>query len=98
MEFSAAGNNLHEYLAESDDLRDVLQEVSEQGADFWTLNVRWRTGFNATHVEAFTDDGPKTMEGVVYASGYYARYREHGTRYNAAEHVMQDWIDLIEHT
>lgn len=100
MEYSAAGNNLDELLRSSPELEAHLQELAETGADHWAVNSRWRTGFNATHIEAYTDHDPTdgNLRGIVYASGHYARYREHGTRYNEAEHVMQDAIDLIENT
>ncbi|MDH6283125.1 hypothetical protein [Prescottella agglutinans] len=100
VEFSAAGHNLDEYLRNSSDLRDHVLEVCELGADYWARESRWRTGFNATHIEASTDNegAGGNIRGVVYASGHYARYREHGTRYNEAEHLLQDVIDWIEHT
>ncbi|MBF6358199.1 hypothetical protein IU449_27255 [Nocardia higoensis] len=81
----------------SPELTAFVHELAEQGADRWSLRVRWRTGFNATHVEALSGPGEDgRIEGVTYASGYYARFREHGTRYNAAEHVMRDFIRDIE--
>lgn len=85
------------FMRESPELTEFVQELGEQGADRWAIRSRWRTGFNATHVEALTGPGADSdIEGVVYAEGYYARFREHGTRYNAAEHVMKDFIRDVE--
>ncbi len=89
--------DLGEFFRESTELGAFLQELGEQGADRWALRSRWRTGFNATHVEAFTElDDDGDQQGVVYASGYYARFREHGTRWNRPEHVMRDFIRDVE--
>ncbi|WP_109527261.1 MULTISPECIES: hypothetical protein [Nocardia] len=85
------------YMRKSDELTEFVQEIAEQGADRWATRVRWRTGFNATHIEAHS--GPSEsgdIEGVTYASGYYARFREHGTRWNRPEHVMRDFIRDVE--
>lgn len=97
MDFSPEGNNLDAYLRESDELRAYVQEVGEVGADGWAIRSRWRTGFNATHIRAYTHRGPGgQIEGVIDAWGHYARYREHGTRYNAAEGILDSYKDVVE--
>ncbi|MFD3594273.1 hypothetical protein ACFWU5_16215 [Nocardia sp. NPDC058640] len=97
MEYDGSELNLETYLREDLELGAFLLELGEQGADRWALRSRWRTGFNATHVEAFTELGESgVQEGVVYASGHYARFREHGTRWNKPEHVMRDFIRDVE--
>ncbi|WP_043654350.1 hypothetical protein [Nocardia thailandica] len=98
MEFDGSDHDLDIFLQDSAELGDFLQEVAEQGADRWTRSVRWKTGFNATHIEAYVqaaEDAP-VLEGIVLAWGYYARFREHGTRFNRPEHVMRDFIRDVE--
>jgi hypothetical protein len=97
MEYDATGFDLELMLRSSPDICDFVQDVADQGADRWRQRSRRRTGFNAEHVEAFTEPGPDgTIEGVVHATGHYARYREHGTRYNQPEHVMRDFIHDVD--
>ncbi|MFC4373373.1 hypothetical protein ACFO5K_04615 [Nocardia halotolerans] len=97
MEYDGSDLDLDAYFREDPTLRAFLQEVGEQGADRWALRSRWRTGFNATSVEAAVGlDETGKQEGIVYASGYYARFREHGTRWNRPEHVMRDFIRDVE--
>ncbi|WP_029923864.1 hypothetical protein [Nocardia otitidiscaviarum] len=96
MEYDGTDNDLDKLLRESPELRDFLKELAEQGSDRWALRSKWRTGFNATHVEADVMPGEDgVQEGIVYASGHYARFREHGTRWNRAEHVMHDFIQDV---
>ncbi|CCW12903.1 hypothetical protein EBESD8_34550 [Rhodococcus aetherivorans] len=48
-------------------------------------------------MEAQTDHGVSgNWEATIYASGHYARWREHGTRYNAPERVMSDYLRSID--
>ncbi|KZM69642.1 hypothetical protein [Nocardia terpenica] len=96
MDYDPTGNEFDLALDTGDDARRMLQEITDLGADFWRTRSRRRTGFNATHVTGYVDPGDGHQYGVVYASGHYARYREHGTRYNAAEHVMADFLRLLE--
>lgn len=97
MDYDGSNNDLDLLLRSSPELHDFLMEVAEQGADRWTTRSRWRTGFNATHVRAEVDtDDSGYLEGVVDAFGYYAEYREAGTRYNQPEHVLHDFMDEIE--
>ncbi len=98
MEYDSADFNLDRgFLRDSPELAEFLHEVAEQGADRWALRSRWRTGFNATHTETFVQpDERGNQEGVLVATGYYARFREHGTRWNRPEHVMRDFIRDVE--
>ncbi|QRI76263.1 MULTISPECIES: hypothetical protein [Rhodococcus] len=97
MDFDATGNNLEDMLSSSPGVRDWLHELAELGADDWSIRSRWRSGFNATHVEASTDHSAGgDYESTIYASGHYARWREHGTRYNAPERVMSDYLRSID--
>jgi hypothetical protein len=97
VEYDGADNDLELFLRESPELHDFVHEVAEQGADRWTARSRWRTGFNATHVSAYVEPGEDgVQEGVVFADGYYAEYRERGTRWNRPEHVMKDFIQDVD--
>ncbi|WP_280466068.1 hypothetical protein [Nocardia brasiliensis] len=97
MEYDSTDNELAEFMRDSPELRQFLQAVADQGAERWEARSRRRTGFNATHVEAYVEPGESgEQQGVVYASGHYARYREHGTRWNRPEHVMRDFKDDVE--
>lgn len=97
MDYDPAGNDLDAYLRESDELRDYVQEICEIGADIWAVRSKWRTGFNATHVRAYTDkDRDGDMIGVIDSWGHYARFREHGTRNNKAESILADFKQAIE--
>lgn len=98
MDYDAASFNLDTtYMRSSEELAEFALEIAEQGADRWSMRSRWRTGFNATNVTAHAGPGDSgDIEGVTYASGYYARFREHGTRWNRPEHVMRDFIREVE--
>lgn len=97
MDYDPTGNDLDAYLSSSDELRDYVHEVAEIGADRWAALSRWRTGFNATHVRAFTDTGRDgNIEAIIDAWGHYARFREHGTRHNKAESILADFKESIE--
>lgn len=98
MEFDNVDDaDLDRLLRSSPELAAFLQEVAEQGADRWAMRSRWRTGFNATHVVADVQpDQNGHLEGTVLAWGHYARFREHGTRWNRPEHVMRDFIRDVE--
>jgi hypothetical protein len=96
MDYDGSNNNLDEFMRSSPELIVFLQEIAEQGADRWATRSRWRTGFNATHVRAEVQkDDTGNLQGLVDAYGYYAKYREAGTRYNQPEHVLQDFMDQI---
>jgi hypothetical protein len=97
MEYDGSDNDLDLFMRESPELDEFVLEVAEQGADRWATRSRWRTGYNATHVSAYveaSETGEK--QGVVYADGYYAEYRERGTRWNLPEHVMKDFIQDVD--
>jgi hypothetical protein len=97
MDYDGSENDLDLFLRESSELQQFVLEVAEQGADRWATRSRWRTGFNATHVRAEVEkDDSGNIQGVVDAYGYYAEYREAGTRYNQPEHVLHDFMHDIE--
>lgn len=98
MEYDGTDFDLDDtFMRESVELTAFVHELAEQGADRWAARSKWRTGFNASSVQALSGPGEDgRIEGVTYAHGYYARFREHGTRYNKAEHVMHDFIRDIE--
>ncbi len=96
MDFDGADNNLDEFMRDGPELTEFLQEVTDQGQERWMSRSRIRTGFNAEHVRTEVEhDEDGNQMGVVDAFGYYAKYREAGTRYNEPEHVLQDWMDEI---
>lgn len=96
MQYDPSGNTIDELRRTSPDMRDFLQNLAQVGADFWRANSRVRTGFNARSVTAqVTEDADGYLMGVVYAHGHYARFREHGTRYNAAERVLRHAVEAI---
>ncbi|QOH59890.1 hypothetical protein [Rhodococcus rhodochrous] len=97
MEYDAAGNDLDRLMSDGEDLREALQGKATQLANYWTANSRKRTGFNSRSVVAYTGhDEDGNLVSVTYAFGHYARFREHGTRYNAAERVMRDGAEMLE--
>lgn len=97
MRYDPTGNDFHDMLSTSPQVRDWLLELAELGADEWSVRSRWRTGYNATHITASVDHGTDgDYEATIYASGYYARWREHGTRYNAPERVMSDYLRSVD--
>ncbi|WP_280455883.1 hypothetical protein [Nocardia brasiliensis] len=73
----------------------MLWTVVDVGADYWRTRSHRRTGHNASAVVGYVDPGDGHQFGVVYAYSRYARYREEGTRDNAAEHVLSDFSYLI---
>ncbi len=99
MQFDPSTNNLDAYERSSPDLARVLQAKAQVGADFWSANSIKRTGHNARSVEARVEkDGDGRQIGIVHAYSHYARFREHGTRYNAPERVLAQAIAVIEGT
>lgn len=86
MEYSPAGNNL--YLVTRPDnrkLKALVDAKAEAGQRYWTNNSVRRTGYNATHISILdgeSDDGD--MQDILYASGYYAKWRILGSRYAGA--------------
>ncbi|MEV6321375.1 hypothetical protein AB0M45_09285 [Nocardia sp. NPDC051787] len=96
MDYDPTGNRLELAVATGEDTRELLQQIAELGADYWRTHSHRRTGHNATSVIGYVDTGEKQQFGVVYAYSRYAEYRERGTRHNAAEHVMADFLHWIE--
>ncbi|WP_062989947.1 hypothetical protein [Nocardia anaemiae] len=96
MDYDPTGNTLDLAIDVGEDTREILQHIVEVGADYWRTRSHRRTGRNATSVIGYVDPGEGQQFGVVYAYTHYARYREEGTRHNAAEHVMADFVHMIE--
>lgn len=97
MRYDPTGADLERMLSESPQVRDYLLELAELGADEWAVRSRWRTGWNATHVSASVEHGPGgDFESTIYASAHYARWREHGTRFNAPERVMAEYLLKVD--
>ncbi|MGV9617112.1 hypothetical protein [Nocardia xishanensis] len=96
MDYDPTGNTLDLAVGTGEDTRQTLQAIVDLGADHWRTHSHRRTGHNATSVTGYVDPGGGHQHGVVYAYSHYARYREHGTRHNAAEHVMADFLHMID--
>ncbi|AVP71358.1 hypothetical protein [Prescottella equi] len=97
MRYSPGSNNLHEVPLRSEPLARLTHRKAQAGADFWTANSRIRTGYNASHVRVLDGRNAAGTARVstVYADGYYAKWREIGTRYNAPERVLRQSIAAI---
>lgn len=92
MRYDPTGNNLSDALRTSQPLRRILNRKAQAAAEYWTANSIIRTGFNASSVAVLEGIGGADrdrMVAVVYAHGYYAKWRELGTRYNRAERVLR---------
>ena len=97
MEYSAAGNELDDYLRGSQELEAMLYRAAVIGAAFWAAKSIVDTSFNSRAVLPLViRDEHGWQQGLVYAWGHYARFREHGTRYNAPERVLRQAIKIIE--
>lgn len=96
MDYNPVGNNLERAVYLGEDTRALLQRIADLGADYWRTHSHRRTGHNATSVVGYVDSGNGHQYGVVYADCRYARYREHGTRHQAAEHLMSGYLDMIQ--
>lgn len=97
MEYSAAGNELDDYLRGSQELEAMLYRAAVIGAAFWSAKSIVDTSFNSRAVlPLVTRDEHDRQMGLVYAWGHYARFREHGTRYNEPERVLHQAIKIIE--
>ncbi|MFI6045286.1 hypothetical protein ACIA8C_26900 [Nocardia sp. NPDC051321] len=96
MDFDPSNNELELAVGLGENTRQMLQQVVELGADYWRTRSHRRTGHNATSVIGYVDPGGGHQFGVVYAYSRYALYREAGTRDTAAEHVLADFVNLIE--
>ncbi|WP_225731093.1 MULTISPECIES: hypothetical protein [unclassified Nocardia] len=96
MDYDPTGNQFDIAVGEGEGTRQALEHIAARGAEYWRTRSRHRTGFNAISVIGYVDPGDGHQYGVVYAYGHYARYREQGTRYNAAEHVMADFLHGID--
>jgi hypothetical protein len=82
MEYSDQGNNFKDILGSSPELKNTLRRKAQIGADFWRANSVIDTGYNSQHVQVLESmGGPdnSVMTSVVYAWGYYAKWREIGS-------------------
>lgn len=96
MQYSAAGNNLDSYMRDDPNLRDLMIRKGVAGARFWTANSIVDTGHNSRSIGVLIDRNAAGHQfAVLYAFGHYARFREHGTRYNAPEKVLHKSVDVI---
>ena len=97
MQYDPTGNNLNQILVDGPALRDLLIRKAAAGARFWTAKSIVDTGHNSRSVGVVMDrDEHGHQTAVIYAFGHYARFREHGTRYNAAERVLRRSVDVIK--
>ena len=96
MDYDPTGNTLDLAVGTGSDTRQLLQHIVDLGADYWRTRSHRRTGHNATSVVGYFDPGGGHQYGVVYAYATYARYREEGTRDDAAEHVMADFLHSLD--
>jgi len=101
MHYNPAGNNLRDVPRTSEQVRVILNRKARAGADYWRSHSVVDTGYNAAHVrvveKAGGDDGE--MQSVIYAYGYYAKWREIGSSRagpRAPEWVLRDCIPTIE--
>lgn len=97
MRYSPGSNNLDQVPLRSEPLRRLVRRKAQAGADFWTANSRIRTGFNASHVRVLEglNLAGTAQVAVIYANGYYAKWREIGTRHNAPERVLRRSVAAI---
>jgi len=96
VEYDPSGNELELAVGIGEDTRHMLEDIVELGVDYWRTRSHRRTGHNATSVIGYVDPGDGHQFGVVYAYSHYAEYRERGTRHNAAEHLMADFLHWIQ--
>lgn len=91
--------SLRRILRDGPDLADMLDRKAAAGAAFWTANSIKRTGYNASSV--VVGDGRAAsgaMKRTIYAHGYYAKWREIGTRYHRPEAVLRRSVPTIAAT
>ena len=81
MLYDPARNNLDEVPRHSSKVAELLRRKAEAGANYWRTNSVRLTGYNASHVQVLTGRNPDTgaQQAIVYASGYYAKWREIGS-------------------
>ncbi|WP_433677980.1 hypothetical protein [Nocardia sp. CA-119907] len=96
VDYDPGGNTLDLAVGTGTGTRQILQHIVDLGADYWRTRSHRRTGRNATSVTGYVDPGDGHQFGVVHAYSHYAEYRERGTRYNAAEHVLADFLHGIQ--
>ncbi|MBF6332378.1 hypothetical protein [Nocardia transvalensis] len=95
MRYEARGADFDRVLATSPQLRALVWRKASAGAAYWRANSRRRTGYNASHVRVLAQTRNGKRVAVIYAHGYYAKWRELGTRWNAPEAVLRRSIPAI---
>lgn len=100
MEYNPAGNNLREVPRTSEGVKKIVRRKTRAAMDYWRTHSVVDTGYNASHIEGregTDDDG--NFQGVAYATGYYAKWREIGSSRagpRAPEWVLRRSIPTIE--
>lgn len=96
MEYSSDGNTLDQYMRDDPDLRDLMIRKATAGGRYWTAKSIVDTGHNSRSIGVLIDRNAAGHQfAVLYAFGHYARFREHGTRFNAPERVLHQSVDVI---
>lgn len=95
MRYTPPAGGFGRILRESRPLHELQQRKAGASAAFWRANSRVRTGYNAASVRVVAGVRGGRYVAVVYAHSHYARFREHGTRYNAAERVLRRSVPSI---
>lgn len=91
--------SLRRVLRDGPDLADMLDRKAAAGAAFWTANSIKRTGYNASSVTVRSGrTATGNMKRTIYAHGYYAKWREIGTRYHRPEAVLRRSFPTIAAT
>ena len=91
MEYVGTDNNLAQFLRTSPELEQFVRTVAQQGAEYWTSHSVVDTGYNSQHVEARTQHSENgVIEGVIHATGYYAKWREIGSSRSGAS--APEWV------
>lgn len=76
MQYNSAGSNFEQVLTTGQKLKKIRHRKAQAGATFWTANSIIRTGYNASRVQVLDRD--QDGQSVIYANGYYAKWRELG--------------------
>ncbi|SLG40362.1 Uncharacterised protein [Mycobacteroides abscessus subsp. abscessus] len=99
MQYDPSGNNLDQIMRDGPALRDLMIRKGVAGAKFWTRKSIKDTGHNSRSIGVFIARNAQGVQtAVLYAFGHYARFREHGTRFNRPERVLHQAVDVIRST
>ncbi|MFI6168842.1 hypothetical protein ACIBCN_18825 [Nocardia sp. NPDC051052] len=97
MRYSSEGADFSQALR-SAAVKRLVHRKAEAGAAFWQANSRARTGYNASHVRVISTLSNGKEIAVIHAWGYYAKWRELGTRWNQPERVLYRARPIIKAT